>query len=971
MNFASVNGIVVPAGEARVSVLDNGFAFGDSVYEVMRTYGGQPVRAGAPLPQAARLGVAARASRCPAPTSELLGQVEALLAKAGPGESYVRIVVSRGVGDCSYDFEPDPAADRRDDPEAAARATPPGTTSRASASRRSTSAATTRARSTPRSSRATCSTTSWRCARRRRAAATSRCCSTTTASSPRARARTSSSCWEGALLTPPLSAGILAGITREVVLELAASLGTPCHQKPLHLDALLGADEAFITSTTREIVPVRQVDDDARRRRPPGALHLPADGRVPRLRTRALRPGGAHCRRHPVRPNQRLTSSRGTRTSVGRPCGQSVRCRVSSRSRTIAPICSSPSGWPARTAEWQASVAASRSRAPLTAQSAASRSSRSRRIASSAGPGVARAEHAPARRAAAWRRRRTARRRSPARAGASTFASSTGRRRGGSSTTAGDEQPLRLDQAPARALEQPLEAHALVRGVLVDQHELVAVARDDVDEAVLAEHDGRRRLERAAPGLRGDRRSAGRVGPERNASAAGRSTLDGSARGRRRSARRPTRTARTLTAGAWRTPSDSPSRTARSTAEKTVRAVGEANLGLGRVDVHVHEVRRQLHEQERLEAALAACPRSGRPRARPSTARDRGPRGGSRTGAGSAAAAAGGRAATRSPAPPPTPCRPRRCARSSSSAAPKSWKSRAARPSTGGVSITVRPPERSEKPVSGRASASSVTASATCDASVDAERRNLRRAGSVPNRSRTSTVVPRGWPTSRRWRRRPWAHLDLRPGRPRPRPASAAPARRRPRSTAAPRRGSRGSRSAAGPRARAAWRWRGARARARRRPALMPWPSSRTRTSVVPPSSISTWTLRAPASSAFSTSSLTTDAGRSTTSPAAILLTRSSGRRWTAVEARPPGLGRAQTTIDAWKTHRAFGIPPNETSEIPKGLITRLLLELRLRRGEPRDRHAVGRARDVVEADLRGRSGSRRGRRRARRRPRS
>jgi len=66
---------------------------------------------------------------------------------------------------------------------------------------------------------------------------------------------------EGALLTPPLSAGILAGITREVVIELAAGLGVPCHQKPLHLDTLLGADEAFMTSTTREIVPVRQVDD--------------------------------------------------------------------------------------------------------------------------------------------------------------------------------------------------------------------------------------------------------------------------------------------------------------------------------------------------------------------------------------------------------------------------------------------------------------------------------------------------------------------------------------------------------------------------------------------------------------------------------------------------------------------------------------------------------------------------------------
>ena len=40
--FASVNGIVTPADEARVSVLDNGFTFGDSVYETLRTYGGRP-----------------------------------------------------------------------------------------------------------------------------------------------------------------------------------------------------------------------------------------------------------------------------------------------------------------------------------------------------------------------------------------------------------------------------------------------------------------------------------------------------------------------------------------------------------------------------------------------------------------------------------------------------------------------------------------------------------------------------------------------------------------------------------------------------------------------------------------------------------------------------------------------------------------------------------------------------------------
>ena len=40
--YASVNGEITPAEEARVSVLDNGFTFGDAVYETLRTYGGRP-----------------------------------------------------------------------------------------------------------------------------------------------------------------------------------------------------------------------------------------------------------------------------------------------------------------------------------------------------------------------------------------------------------------------------------------------------------------------------------------------------------------------------------------------------------------------------------------------------------------------------------------------------------------------------------------------------------------------------------------------------------------------------------------------------------------------------------------------------------------------------------------------------------------------------------------------------------------
>jgi len=45
------------------------------------------------------------------------------------------------------------------------------------------------------------------------------------------------------------------------VLELASSLGVACREETLTMDDLLGADEAFLSSTTREILPVRQVDE--------------------------------------------------------------------------------------------------------------------------------------------------------------------------------------------------------------------------------------------------------------------------------------------------------------------------------------------------------------------------------------------------------------------------------------------------------------------------------------------------------------------------------------------------------------------------------------------------------------------------------------------------------------------------------------------------------------------------------------
>ncbi|MGH2823300.1 MAG: aminotransferase class IV, partial [Thermoleophilaceae bacterium] len=62
------------------------------------------------------------------------------------------------------------------------------------------------------------------------------------------------------LVTPPTSCGVLPGITRQAVLELAADRGVTAEERPLQPDEVHAASEAFLTSSVREIVPLVRVD---------------------------------------------------------------------------------------------------------------------------------------------------------------------------------------------------------------------------------------------------------------------------------------------------------------------------------------------------------------------------------------------------------------------------------------------------------------------------------------------------------------------------------------------------------------------------------------------------------------------------------------------------------------------------------------------------------------------------------------
>jgi len=64
----------------------------------------------------------------------------------------------------------------------------------------------------------------------------------------------------GRLYTPPISAGVLPGITRDCVIRIAEDEGIPFEERNLPPEELMQADEVFFTGTAAEVTPVREID---------------------------------------------------------------------------------------------------------------------------------------------------------------------------------------------------------------------------------------------------------------------------------------------------------------------------------------------------------------------------------------------------------------------------------------------------------------------------------------------------------------------------------------------------------------------------------------------------------------------------------------------------------------------------------------------------------------------------------------
>jgi len=76
----------------------------------------------------------------------------------------------------------------------------------------------------------------------------------------------------GTVLTPPLESGLLPGITRQFVFEIGRNVGIEVREQVLRDNDLFDADEAFLTSTTREVMPIVAVNERAIGNGKPGAI---------------------------------------------------------------------------------------------------------------------------------------------------------------------------------------------------------------------------------------------------------------------------------------------------------------------------------------------------------------------------------------------------------------------------------------------------------------------------------------------------------------------------------------------------------------------------------------------------------------------------------------------------------------------------------------------------------------------------
>jgi branched-chain amino acid aminotransferase len=226
-----LDGVVLDASEATIPVTDEGLLRGDGVFEVIRVYAGRPF---ALDPHLKRMVGSAAGLRLELDISAVRADIETLLEAAGEVEGVVRVLVTRGGRRVAL------VEEIRQLPPTIAVASITYAPSRLMDGIKSLSYC--------------ANMLATRLAQERDA-------DEAVLVTPHGRVleaptRSIFAVMDGVLRTPPLTEHILDSITRRALLEVV-----DVEETPITLEELLGASEAFLASTTHEVLPIHRVDD--------------------------------------------------------------------------------------------------------------------------------------------------------------------------------------------------------------------------------------------------------------------------------------------------------------------------------------------------------------------------------------------------------------------------------------------------------------------------------------------------------------------------------------------------------------------------------------------------------------------------------------------------------------------------------------------------------------------------------------
>lgn len=250
-----LNGTLMPRGQAKISVTDYGFLYGYGLFETMRAYGGRVFRLDSHLD---RLALAAAQLGIPVTVLNLKEAVMATIRANGLASARIRLAISIGEGSIT----PDPgtcqeatvlvmAENYQPYPEEIYRR---GFRVLVSSFRRNSQS--------PLSRFKTANYLDSILARQeaKRAGADEALCLNEKGMLAEASMSNLFLVSGSVLRTPGLASGVLPGVTRGVILELAARLGIKAREQDISPDELAAAGEAFLTNSLIEVMPLVKVD---------------------------------------------------------------------------------------------------------------------------------------------------------------------------------------------------------------------------------------------------------------------------------------------------------------------------------------------------------------------------------------------------------------------------------------------------------------------------------------------------------------------------------------------------------------------------------------------------------------------------------------------------------------------------------------------------------------------------------------